>query len=268
MSILDSFFSHPIERPLKDLLFERAKQRYIDEGNSLPEDMNLWSKEAKRLIDGYTNDFFFEELKKLKSAKKVFNQIISNLLIEALKVTFSETQPTWYAKEEVKFSDFPLIPNVLTVPMDAIRHKLKEPLFILLSSDNAPIEIKNFLPETRLALSVRSIEMVFDEVVKRMRNDTISFEINKLFAPVIIVDIIKKDFYYMDNLDYVSRLNMLVISEYYFNKSGTERENEKRKKKILRNWQIWKNRNNRSNNRRFISEPWNLPKGIIQMEKA
>ena len=61
---------------------------------------------------------------------------------------------------------------------------------------------------------------------------------------------------------------MLVISEYYFNKSGAERENEKRKKKILRNWQIWKKSNNRSNNRRFISEPWNLPKGIIQMEKA
>ena len=69
-------------------------------------------------------------------------------------------------------------------------------------------------------------------------------------------------------LDYVSRLNMLVISEYYFNKSGTERENEKRKKKILRNWQQWKNNKKRSNNRRFISEPWNLPKGIIQMGKA
>jgi len=152
--------------------------------------------------------------------------------------------------------------------MDAVRNKLLHPLFNALCSVNAPIELKNLLSETRFALAICSIDMLFDDVVKRMLDNTISFEINKLFAPVIIVDIIKEDFYYIDNLDYVTRLNMLVISEYYFNKTGSERDNEKKKKKILREWRIWKNSNHRPNIRRFITEPWNLPGGIIQMKKA
>lgn len=268
MSILDSFFSHPVERPLRNLLFEKAKQRYIAEGKSLPEDIKLWPKEARRSVDEYAKEFFSEERKKIDGAKKALNQVMPNLMIDALKVTFSETHSLWYATEKVTFSDFPLIHNVLTVPMDAIRHKLQQPLFGVLSSDNAPIEFKNFLPETKSAIAICSIDRLFDDSVKKMHDDNVSFEINKLFAPVIIVDMIKDDFYYTDNLDYVSRLNMLVVSEYYFNKSGAERENERKKRKIRRSWRIWKKGNNRPNKRRFITGPWNLPEGTIQIKKA
>jgi hypothetical protein len=66
MSIFDDLFPHPVERPIKDLLVEKAKQRYVDEGNSLPEDMTYGSMETKREIDAYTHDLFFEELQKLK----------------------------------------------------------------------------------------------------------------------------------------------------------------------------------------------------------
>lgn len=247
------FSRDPILSRIVDALWERAKKRYVEEGGSPIEDLASISKEVKECLKDWVDNWHKEESKKWKVAKKEFKLIIRKKILNSLSLVILNSKQEWYSIEE---GNLPSFPEVVAVPYDLLKEKTVKKLPSLLKEK---IQFKNMYLETLEALSRHAVEKEYEKVFSEAAKKLIHFKIEDRTDPFIIVDRIKKDFYFLGDESHASLVDMVILSTFRNNITEREKEKKKEERKAVQRWK--KRRNDpdgRSDNRRFTGKGWNL----------
>src|SRR5437762_3039309 len=140
------FFRNPILARFEDILWDKAKHRYVDEGGNPFNDVRELSEEAQAKVNGWVTAWRSDEPQKLKLARGEYKRIAENCVAKALKSVIDTSEEGWYSIE-VKESIYPV---VLAVPLAILRYKTREILPPLLQE---PIQLQNLSQESIAALA-------------------------------------------------------------------------------------------------------------------
>ncbi len=253
-------FHDPILGYAEKHLLDLAKKRYIEQGHSLPDDIEAWSHETKRTVFAIRDNLMGQEKAALKAVRKrlsfdryKFNAVVKEVVADALRRSFEDSSDKWYA-EEKSYS-----PRILAVPLLIVRHRTRLRIPPLLSKK---IQFEDLLPETIDAIADDSVDQYLAEVIEGFTSEYASLKIG--IYTVLIAGVVKNDFYHIDTAPQVSRLDMLILST--FDSAGDHKRELKNKKASVKFWKnvLLKGAGQRPDDRRFTTSPWHLTSEQVQ----
>ena len=111
-------FRNPVLSTLEDKLWERARERYIDEGGSPIEDIKQLDRKTRRQLRRWVKEWHSSEDKKLKPIWREFKQSVALQTTQTLALVFERSDQSWYSREVGNLADFPEVGRVFEVVID------------------------------------------------------------------------------------------------------------------------------------------------------
>lgn len=248
------FFGNPILGRLEDLLWAKAKQRYIDEGGNPFTDLAELPKDAKAQLSSWVATWKSAERKKLDLAWPEYKRTVEDSVAKALQSVLKASEASWYSIEAKDF----IYPVVFVVPLQILRHKTREALPDLLKQ---PILFQNLTPEALAAFSDLAIEDHFNAVVRSFIKRRTDVEIDRVFRPAIIVDVVRDDPYHFGASDEVLREEMVIFHSF---EGSVPKDIKKAKKNAHKDWKARrKHPDGRPQDRRFSGDAWSVPASVL-----
>lgn len=254
------FFKDPILGFAEKYLLDLAKKRYIDQGHSLPDDMQQWSREARRAVYETRDDLLGQQGRALKEVRKrlafdrhQFKAVIKETVRRALETIIAESRPDWYGEEKA------YRPKILAAPLVVLKWRARSLVPGLLAER---IQFKNLLPETHEAIADDAIARYFDGVVENLQSSQESLKCGVYSC--VIAGTVKNDFYHIDDAEQVSRIDILILVD--FDTSFDDKRERANKKEAVKYWvkEMLKGVGKRPDNRRFPTASWSLTDDQIE----
>lgn len=241
------FFTNPLLRALEERLWEKARLRYIEEGNSPIEDVKTLDRETRARLKAWVAEWRAREDKWLKPVWKEFKKTLAEQVAKALEGAFSASDQAWYSAEISGLA----FPDVIAVPIEVLKRKTEEVLAEQLAEK---IQFKDMLPETRRALAKYAVDREFSRVLNDARREYKSFKIGERYDPFIIVDVLERDFYHLGTNPQASRIDMVILSVYQANWNEGDKTKHKGERAAVERWAKFKPQ--RRDDRRFTGSHW------------
>jgi hypothetical protein len=249
------FFKNPILGPLEDRLWQKARQRYVDEGGSPVNDIKQLDRASRRMLKKWVHEWKQSESTQLKPIWKEFKHEMVIHIDEALDRTLGKSDQKWYAIEK---GSLPSFPEALAVPIAVLRQATKSELPGVIAPK---IRFQALLPETRSALAEYAIEMRFLDVLERWLKEHRSFGIGRRVDRFVLVALIERDFYYLGTSQRASRIDMAILSTYKANHSDRDKSKHAGERAAIDDWRAFVPQ--RSDQRRFKGDEWGLDQGEL-----
>jgi hypothetical protein len=238
------FVKNPLTEKLEALFWEKAKQRYIDEGHSLPDDVRSWSSSVRDVVSGYRDAYVSEERPKVGLLWSEFKSISSPTILAAIQGALTSSDHDWYSQEGANYQ------RIQVVPYQVLYDTVLEILPSILATK---IEFGNLQHEGLMAVSEQAMEKYYDGVLDHIRRKHIVLQVpdDNLEYDNIVVDIINDDWYRLEDEKEPRRIKTVVFVQLEVSSLSKDKEKAAQKR-----WEEMKKNHMRPDTRRFKSAGW------------
>lgn len=252
MRILSRFFGIPFLDKVEEMLWEQARQRYVQQGRDPVTD----AKAFKSAWKAWVKEQLAKEDEKLRPIWRESKNRLELTTEEALSQVFADSDQSWYSVEAGLSS----YPDVIAVPLAVIRFKTQEVLPGVLAQK---IEFRGLLPETRQGLAEFALERSFVKVVDRLRHNHQHLNVAGRLNPFVITDVIERDFYYLGSREDASRVDMMMLTAFGTAHGENDRRRHVQEKEAVARW-VKELRKGRSESRRFDGTQWGIDQATLE----
>lgn len=216
----------------------------MDEGGPPWENLKELDRETQRKIRGWIEQWRLEEDRKLEPVWKEFRRTLKDQVSKALNLVFERSDQMWYAADS----------GAIAVPTQLLRRETEVLLPDVLGEK---IQFKDMLQETRQALAEYAVARSFDDVLHEAQKSHRHFTIGGRAAPVVVADLIPRDFYHLGAREPASRLDMAILTAFdnpMHVYSEKEKKHHQPEKDAIKRWSHAKS--DRPDDRRFTGTGW------------
>jgi len=248
MGLISTLFENPAVKILEEHLWEGARKRYLREHpEEVRDDTGTLMRKVRAAYKGAVDATLKEAELKVRAKWGQFKHVMTQELRTAFATVLRMSNVEWYAIEVGQLST----PKVLAVPYQLLKRMTADVLLQYLKKE---IDTENLDDQTLGALASYSADQKFENVLEDARRRHESFTIGDRDGHFAVVDIIKRDAYYLGEEKHHSLLDMVILSSVGTGPSNGNRDAEKA---ALKDWSE-RDRKNRKNERRFSGDGWEL----------
>src|SRR5262245_35135939 len=120
MGLLSFLFGIPVLDKVEARLWDKAYQRYLEEGGSPVKDLKDLHSDVRGRLNGWVAEWLAEEDKKLRPIWREFKNRLQATTEEALSIVFAHSEQSWYS---VEAGSLPSFPEAISAPVGVIRSK-------------------------------------------------------------------------------------------------------------------------------------------------
>jgi hypothetical protein len=248
MAPFPTFFANPAVEILEERLWETARKRYLGEH---PADLKDDSKTVVRKVKTAYKDVVAAKLKeadhKVRAKWGEFKHVMTEELKVALATVLRMSELEWYS---VEFGQFPS-PGVIAAPYELLKRMTADvmPQFL-----RKLVDFEDLDDQTLEALASYAAVQKFQEILEDARHNYKPFEIGNRSDQFVVVEIIKRDAYFLGDERHHSLIDTVILSS---TGGGSSDRNKKNQKAAVKTW-FDEDRKNRKNDRRFTGDGWDI----------
>ena len=248
MGPISMLFPNPAVNILEEHLWEAARKRYLAEHPSeLKNDARTIMRKVKTAYKDTIDARLKEADHKVRAKWRQFNRGMIRELGTAFATVLRMSDVEWYS---VEFGQ-PPCPNVIAAPYQLLKSVTGALLFRFLRKE---IDFEDLDDETLEALATYAADQKFQEVLEGARRSYQTFEVGDQHARFVLVEIIKRDTYFLGEEKHHSLIDMVILGNVGENLS---KGHKKIQKIAVKRW-FDQDRKNRYNDRRFSGDGWEI----------
>lgn len=247
LSTLSTLFGNPAVKILEGRLWEAARKRYWGEH---PYDLEDSRTVMQRVRTQYGNDVAVkikEADHQLRAIWSQFKHGMTEQLKTALVTVFRMSYEDWYSIEAGQLPH----PDVIAVPYQLLKRITIDLMPQFLRKN---IDFENLDDVMLEALASYAADQKFEEVLEDARRNYEYFEIGGHGSHFMVVEIIKRDAYFLGDEQHHSQVDMVILSRIRETSTNDNKTNERA---ALRRW-LEHDRRSRKNDRRFTGDGWEI----------
>lgn len=238
-------FPNPAVKILEERLWGAARKRYLQDH---PNERNADAKTVMRKARTAYKDSVAASVKeadhKIKAVWAKFRHGMMEQVRSNLGVVLRMSEVNWYAVEVGNATS----PEVIAAPCVLLKRMTAS---LLLRSLRKGIEFEDLDDETLGALSTYAVEQKFEEALEHARRRHEVFEIGAGHSCFVIAEVIPDDAYYLGEEKHHSKVDMVIFA------SVGKPPDKKKPKTVVKKW-LHEERKNRTNDRRFVGDGWEI----------
>jgi hypothetical protein len=248
MGPISMLFPNPAVKILEERLWQDARKRYLaDHPSDLKEDAETIMRNVKTAYEDGLDARLKEANHKVRAKWGRFKHGMIEELRTALATLLRMSDLEWYS---VELGQLPR-PNVIAAPYQLLKGMTTTLLFRLLRKE---IDFEDLDDETLKALATYAADLRFQDVLEDARRHYKPFEIGDQHMRFEIVEIIKRDNYFLGEEKHHSLIDMVILSSTGESPSNGHKNNQKF---AVKRW-FDQDRKNRRNDRRFSADGWEI----------
>jgi hypothetical protein len=248
MGPISMLFPNPAVNILEEHLWEAARKRYLaDHPSELKNDARTIMRKVKTAYKDTIDARLKEADHKVRAKWRQFNHGMIRELGTAFATVLRMSDVEWYSVELGQ----PPCPNVIAAPYQLLKSVTGALLFRFLRKK---IDFEDLDDETLEALATYAADQKLQEVLERARRNYLTFEVGDQHARFVLVEIIKRDTYFLGEEKHHSLIDMVILSNADENLSKGHKKNQKIS---VKRW-FDQDRKNRRNDRRFSGDGWEI----------
>jgi hypothetical protein len=248
MGPISMLFPNPAVKILEERLWQDARKRYLaDHPSDLKEDAETIMRNVKTAYEDGLDARLKEANHKVRAKWGRFKHGMIEELRTALATLLRMSDLEWYS---VELGQLPR-PNVIAAPYQLLKGMTTTLLFRLLRKE---IDFEDLDDETLKALATYAADLRFQDVLEDARRHYKPFEIGDQHMRFEIVEIIKRDNYFLGEEKHHSLIDMVILSSAGESPSNGHKNNQKF---VVKRW-FDQDRKNRRNDRRFSGDGWEI----------